>query len=238
LFNIFRYICASNDFSYDVPVTAPAIAGGSMQLSGRRIFTAVMLVGTAVTVYQVLSKPQLVAPPQSASVAQANTQAFDQKLEQLQMPRTSGSAPAVVRFSSGEVSAKMAQAVGAIPATPQGAGRPVSSAPASSDAVVGPGEVEVKGYQVILQGDIARGQFLTQVAGKDIYVTLAGHLGSQDGYVTFDPTEFKVGDLSIPGSLVNSALQKKLAEQREQLKLPEGVASLRVENGELVITQK
>ena len=104
--------------------------------------------------------------------------------------------------------------------------------------MVGPGEVEVKGYQVILQGDIARGQFLTQVAGKDIYVTLAGHLGSQDGYVTFDPTEFKVGDLSIPVSLVNSALQKKLAEQREQLKLPEGVASLRVENGELVITQK
>jgi len=37
---------------------------------------------------------------------------------------------------------------------------------------------------------------------------------------------------------VNSALQKKLAEQREQLKLPDGVASLRIENGELVILQK
>jgi hypothetical protein len=209
-----------------------------MQLSGRRIFTAVMLVGTAVTVYQVLSKPQPVAQPLSASVAQANAQAFDQKLEQLQMPRTSGSAPAVVRFSSDEVSAEMSQTLGASPATPQSAAKPVNSAAASSDAVVGPGEVEVKGYQVKLEGDIARGQFLTQVAGKDIYVTLAGHLGSQDGYVTFEPTEFKVGDLSIPVSLVNSALQKKLAEQREQMKLPEGVGSLRVENGELVITQK
>src|SRR5439155_10987829 len=98
--------------------------------------------------------------------------------------------------------------------------------------------VEIKGYQVKLDGDVARGQFLTQLAGKDIYVTLAGRLGSQDGYVTFDPTESKVGDLSIPVSLVNSALQKKLAEQRESLKLPEGVGSLRVENGELVITQK
>jgi hypothetical protein len=104
--------------------------------------------------------------------------------------------------------------------------------------VVGPGEVTVKGYQVKLDGDVAHGQFLTQVAGNDIYVTLAGHLGSQDGYVTFDPTEFKVGDLSIPVLLVNSALQKKLAEQREQLKLPEGVGGLRIENGELVITQK
>jgi uncharacterized protein YpmS len=104
--------------------------------------------------------------------------------------------------------------------------------------VVAPGEVQVTSYQVKLEGDVAHGQFLTQVAGKDIYVTLAGHLGSQDGYVTFDPTEFKVGDLSIPVSMVNSALQKKLAEQKEQLKLPDGVSALRVENGELVITQK
>jgi hypothetical protein len=79
---------------------------------------------------------------------------------------------------------------------------------------------------------------VTAIAGKDVYVTLAGHLGSQDGYVTFDPTEFKVGALNIPVSLVNSALQKKLVEQREQLKLPQGIASLRVENSELVITQK
>jgi hypothetical protein len=209
-----------------------------MQLNGKRIFTAVMLVGAAITVYQVMSKPQPVAPPLTASSAQANAQMFDQKLEQLAAPRSAGSAPAEVRFTSDEVSAEMAQSVGAIPATPPTATRPVSSAPAAPDAVVGPGEVEVKGYQVKLEGDVAHGQFLTQVAGKDIYITLAGHLGSQDGHVTFDPTEFKVGDLSIPVSLVNSALQKKLAEQREQLKLPEGVGGLRVENGELVITQK
>jgi hypothetical protein len=98
--------------------------------------------------------------------------------------------------------------------------------------------VQVKGYAVKLEGDVARGQFATQIAGKDVYVTLAGHLGSQDGYVTFDPTEFKVGELNIPVSLVNSALQKKLVEQREQLKLPTGIASLRVENSELVIMQK
>ena len=209
-----------------------------MQLTGKRIFTAVMLVGAAITVYQVMSKPQPVAPPLTASAARENAQAFDQKLEQLAAPRSAGSAPAEVHFTSDEVSAEMAESVGAIPAVPATATKPVSSGTASPDAVVGPGEVEVKGYQVKLEGDIAHGQFLTQVAGKDIYVTLAGHLGSQDGYVTFDPTEFKVGDLSIPVALVNSALQKKLAEQHEQLKLPDGVGALRVENGELVITQK
>jgi len=56
--------------------------------------------------------------------------------------------------------------------------------------------------------------------------------------MTFEPTEFKLGELNIPISLVNSALQKKLAEQREMLKLPEGVESLRIENGELILVQK
>ena len=71
-----------------------------------------------------------------------------------------------------------------------------------------------------------------------MWVTLSGHLGSKDGYATFDPTEFKVGDLNVPVSLVNDALQKKLNEQKDRLKLPENVGGMKVENGELVMTQK
>jgi hypothetical protein len=209
-----------------------------MQLTGKRIFTLVMLVGAAITVYQVMSKPQPVATPSAPSVVKANAQAFDEKLTQLETRRSQGSAPAEIHFTSDEVSAEVTQSVGAGPAAPQTTPKAGSSTPVSPDSFVGTGDAQVKGYQVKLEGDVARGQFLTQLAGKDIYVTLAGHLGSQDGYVTFDPTEFKVGDLSIPVSLVNSALQKKLAEQRDALKLPEGIGSLRVENGELVITQR
>jgi hypothetical protein len=208
-----------------------------MKLTGKRIFTAITLVLGFVTVYQVMSKPQPVADPKSPEIARANAQSFDQKLAQIAAPRTTGSDPAEVHFSSDEVSAELSQSMGAAPAPPAAA-KPVSSTPVSPDSTIGSGEVQVKDYQVKLEGDVARGQFVTQVAGKDLYVTVAGHLGSQDGYVTFDPTEFKVGEMSIPVSLVNSTLQKKLAEQREQLKLPEGISSLRVENGELVITQK
>jgi hypothetical protein len=208
-----------------------------MKLTGKPIFTAITLVLGFITLYQVLSKPEPVAGPKTPETARAHAQSFDQKLAQLEAPRTEGSEPSEVHFSSDEVSAEMAQSVGTTPATAPAA-KPVSSAPASPDSTVSPGAVQVKDYQVKLEGDLARGQFVTQVAGKDLYLTVAGHLGSQDGYVTFDPTEFKVGEMSIPVSLVNSALQKKLAEQREQLKLPEGISSLRVENGELVITQK
>jgi len=208
-----------------------------MKLTGKRIFTAITLVLGLITVYQVISKPQPIAEPQIAESAKANAQSFEQKLAQFEAPRTEGSDPSEVHFSSDEVSAELLQSMGAAPAHAPAA-KPVSSTPTSPDAPIGSGEVQVKDYQVKLEGDVARGQFVTQVAGKDLYVTVAGHLGSQDGYVTFDPTEFKVGEMSIPISLVNSTLQKKLAEQREQLKLPDGISSLHVENGELVITQK
>jgi hypothetical protein len=222
-----------------------------MQITGRRIFSAIMLLGCVVTTYQLFSKPQPVASPQNVEVARANAASFDQKLERLEIPRTVADTPAEVHFSSDEVSAEIAQSISSPPAIaldPASTGsrsaavpdsaKPVSAPTSTPDAVVGTGQVQLKGYEVKLEGDVARGQFVTQIAGKDVYVTLAGHLGSQDGYVTFDPTEFKVGDLSIPVSLVNPALQKKLVEQREQLKLPPGIASLRVANSKLVITQK
>jgi hypothetical protein len=206
-----------------------------MQVTVKRAITAVMVVGGLVTGYQILSKPQPVATPQSAEEARANAQSFDQKIAVIEAARKENGAPAEVRFTSDEVSAEIAQSMGAVPPPPPTNG---NSQPRSSDAVLGEGEVQIKRYQVKLEGNVARGQFVANIAGKDVWVTLAGHLGSEGGYVTFDPTEFKVGEFSIPISLVNSALQKKLAEQREQLRLPPGIASLRVENGELVIAQK
>jgi len=195
-----------------------------------------------------------VAPPQSPAAAAANVQSLENKLEQLEQPKNPGDAPAQVRFSSDEITAALAQAAAALPATmpasaamasgtsPSAAGQNSpglpTSVPSSPDAAIGEGEPEVKDYKVNFDGDVARGQFVTQIGGKDVYVTLAGHLGSKDGYATFEPTEFKVGDLNVPVSLVSGALQKKLAEQRDRLKLPNDVGDIKVENGQLVATQK
>src|SRR2546426_6705997 len=200
----------------------------------RRIISAAMLLTSVTAIFLVLKKP--VAQPRPVAAAAANAQSFQEKLLQLDRAKQPGEAPAEVHLSSDEVSAAMAQAAGAIPPAAVGGS---SIAPASSpDVASTTGQPEVKDYQVNFDGDIARGQFLTQVAGKDVWVTLAGHLGSNDGYATFVPTEFKVGDLNIPVSLVNDALQKKLIEQRDRLKLPDNVDSIKVENGELVMTKK
>ena len=63
------------------------------------------------------------------------------------------------------------------------------------------------------------GNFLPKLREKMSGSRSPGTWAQKDGYATFEPTEFKVGDLNVPVSLVNPALQRKLAEQRDRLKL-------------------
>jgi hypothetical protein len=198
-----------------------------------RIISVATLLTSVVALYLVLKKPAPVSEPQVPAVAAANAQSFQDKVQQLETPKTPGAPPAEVHLTSAEVSAALTQAATAFPVS---ASQAINAS--SPDTVIAAGSPEVKDYKVSFDGDIAHGQFLTQIGGKDVWVTLSGHLGSKDGYATLDPTEFKVGDLNVPVSLVNDALQKRLAEQRDQLKLPESVGDIKVQNGELVMTQK
>ncbi len=196
------------------------------------------LLVSVVTLVMVLKKPAPVAQPQTPAAIAANAQSFGQKMEEFSQAAQPASAPpgggyqtaasasqpkAEVHLNSQEVGAALAQATGA-ELTP--------------DSNVGSGAPTIKDQQVSFEGDVVHGQFLAEVAGKDVWVTVSGHLASKDGYAMFEPTEFKVGDLSIPVSLVNPALQKKLAEQHDRLKLPDYVGDVRVQNGELVMQQK
>lgn len=200
-----------------------------------RIISLCSLFVSLAVLVMLFKRPQPVAPPQAPAVAAANAESFQNKIVQLEKPTPAGQAPAEVHLNSAEITAAFAQAAGAIPmAAPAelNSGTPVT-APVDPSA-----QPDIKDYNVNFDGDVAHGQFLTKIAGKDVWVTVSGHLGSKDGYATFDPTEFKVGDISVPTSLVNDALQKKLAEQRDRLKLPDSVGGIKVENSELVVTQK
>jgi hypothetical protein len=221
----------------------------SMKLD--RIISIATLGASLIAVVLVLKKPAPVAQPQTPAAIAANAQSFDQKMEQLEQAAqqkpsarsyqaepsqvqevaspsssTAPQAKAEVHLNSNEVEAALAQAVGA------GAGE------LSPDSNVGFEAPTIKDQLVSFEGDVVHGQFLTVIAGKDVWLTVSGHLTSKDGYASFEPTEFKVGDLSVPVSLVNPALQKKLAEQRDRLKLPDYVGDVKVQGGELVMQQK
>lgn len=213
----------------------------------QRIVSLATLAISVFTLILVLRKPAPVAAPAASPAAvAANVQSFQEKVTQLEQPRAAGESAPDVRINSAELGAALAQASGMLPAmaTTSSSGSAASSSSSSAGGSSAsplelPGPVpNVKDYQVSMDGDLVRGQFLTNIAGKDVYLTLAGHLGAKDGYATFDATEVKIGDLSVPVSLVNDALKKKLTEQRDQLKLPDNVRDIRVENGELVLVQK
>src|SRR5579864_455337 len=197
-------------------------------------------------IFIALRKPAPPTPLPAAAAEKTNAEAFTGKLQELENAHERGER-SEAHFNADEVNAEIAQSMsetasqtGKLAATPAPANAEPPKQPqltANSDVPEG---VPVQTVEVGFMSDEVTGQFATQLYGKEVYITVSGKLGSRDGYVTFDPTGFKVGDLSVPVSWVNDALQKKLAdpENREKLKLPEFVQSLRVENGELVITEK
>ncbi|HTU35056.1 MAG TPA: hypothetical protein VMF66_14740 [Candidatus Acidoferrum sp.] len=216
-----------------------------------RIISIASLLVSLVLVVLVLKRPAPVAQRQAPAVIAQHAQSFDQKMADFQQATqqaapagsdqplastsnaqaaqtassdATGTAKPEVHINADEIGAVLAQSLGTAGLTP--------------DSNVGGAAPTIKDQQISFDGDVAHGQFLTEVAGKDVWITVSGHIGEQNGYATFDPTEFKVGDLNIPVSLVNPALQKKLAEQRDRLKLPDNVGGLKVENGELVMQGK
>ena len=192
-----------------------------------RIARWVILAGLVVSIFLLFKTPDPVSKPQDSHTIAANIESYQSKMQQLEEAKQHGEA-AEVHLTSDEVSAAMSQA-GSSPAP---AVQPASKNDQSTE------QPKISDYQVSFEGDVARGQFSTELAGKQVYVTVGGHLGAKSGYVTFDPTEFKVGDLNVPVSLVNDQLQKKMEEQKDRLKLPDFVADLRVENGQLVIKER
>jgi len=206
-----------------------------MKLKLNRIISIVTLAASLVAVVLLLEKPAPVAVAQAPAAIAEHAQSFEQKMADFAQAAQSSKADAgttapktEVRINSDEISAVLAQSLGTAGGT----------AGLTPDSDVGSATPTLKDQHVSFEGDLVHGQFLTQIAGKDVWITISGHLGDKDGYATFDPTEFKVGDLSVPVSLVKPALQKKLDEQRDRLKLPENVGSMKVENGELVMQQK
>jgi len=220
-----------------------------------RIISIATLVASLVAIVLVLKRPAPVAPRQAPAAIAQHAQSFDQKMAQFERatqqsagpqgqqsepssdtsesestqaaPAARPSSKAEVHINSDEISAVLAQSLGT-----------AGASDLTPDSNVGSGAPTIKDQQVSFDGDLVHGQFLTEIAGKDVWITISGHMGEKDGYATFDPTEFKVGDLSVPVSLVNPTLQKKLAEERDRLKLPDNVGALKVQDGELVMQQK
>jgi hypothetical protein len=212
-----------------------------------RIISIATLVALILAIVVVLKKPAPVAQPQAPSGFAPSARSVDpgsisqqayqppasQPTQATQQTQNSGGNSVASQPIQNSFAAQSSKA--GAPSNSDAIGAAVSqllsgntggaAAALTPDSEVGTGAPNIKDQKVDYDGDTVHGQFLTEIAGKDVWVTISGHMGQKDGYATFEPTEFKVGDVDVPVSLVNPALQRKLAEQRDRLKLSDPAAA-------------
>jgi len=211
-----------------------------MKLKLDRIISLATLAASLIAIVLVLKRPAAVVQPQASSATAEHTQSTDQKIAQPEQQPTQSSSASGAAGSRTPQAAQPASQPGASANPKAGTqvnsdeistavakmlGDTAGSSALSPDSNLGSGTPDIKDQQVTMDGDIVHGRFLTEIAGKQVWVTISGHMGEKDGFATFDPTEFKVGDMDVPVSLVNPALQRKLAEERDRLKIPNNGAS-------------
>jgi hypothetical protein len=90
------------------------------------------------------------------------------------------------------------------------------------------GAAGLQGARVHLEGDKLVALLTMNVKGRDVYVTVGGNLDFADHSVRLVPSEVRIGSLPVPVSLLQSRIDM-------HMEVPEGIAAMRVENGELVI---
>ena len=175
--------------------------------------------------------PVVETSPQAAARAEEKFQEVEKSVAQGQ--------PATMRLDSAELNSYLAshlelQGIKLANAAPTGG----SGAPSAED--VEQVRSNVRDVKVDLVGDRVRAYIVINVHGKDLSLQLEGHLGSENGYLRFEPVGGQIGSMPLPQSALQSAVQKMMdsAANREKLKLPPEISALRIENGEVVASYR
>jgi hypothetical protein len=222
-----------------------------------RIFSWVSLAGFAIVLVLILRKspaPNVPFDPDAAARVEKKFAAADQakaagQPAQVQMDRTELNSYLAqnLQINGGEPSQPSAQesAAASTPANgtslPAHIDIPANTANAGSDQPsLEEVQSSVKDVKVDMDGDIVKAYVVFNFHGKDLSLELDGHLGSQDGYVKFQPVSGKLGSLPLPQSTLDSAVEKMMAspENRDKLRLPSDISDIQIVNGEAVVSYK
>ena len=129
---------------------------------------------------------------------------------------------------------------GAAPAPDPSSSNPAAQIAGSDQATLEQVQSSVKDVKVDMDGDLVKAYVIFDFHGKDLSLELDGHLGTQDGYLKFDPVAGKLGSLPLPQSTLDSAVEKMMEspENRDKLKLPPDISDIEIQNGQAVVSYK
>ena len=208
------------------------------------------LAGILLILFLILHK----APPPAVAVDPAAAARAQQKFAAADQAKAAGQAGQSVTLDSTELNSYLARnlqtdnSAAAATAPPSGAsvsasaGSPADPAAAlnSEGATLEQVQSSVKDVKVDMDGDLVKAYVVFDYHGKDLSLELDGHLAAQDGYLKFDPVAGKLGDMPLPQSVLQSAVDKLMAspENREKLRLPADVNDIQIANGQAVVSYK
>jgi len=208
-----------------------------------RIFCSVILAGMVVVLILVFRKSP---PPNVPYDAEAATRA-EQKLAAADQQKAAGQQPEVA-LDRTELNSYLQQNLqtASQPAAPPGPAP--SAAPPSQGQASTPAEEptleqvqsSVKDVKVDMDGDLVKAYVVYDFHGQDMSLELDGHLGTENGYLKFDPVAGKLGSLPLPQATLDSAVQKLMSDpqNREKLKLPDDINDIQIVNGQAVVSYK
>lgn len=184
---------------------------------GRKIYRIVswaLVVLTVISLVLLFIKPT--APKTQASPEEAR--AFDQKFAQLAAAGESGK-PAEIHITEAELNSKIAESF-------------------QAGSMSGPAKLTAVNLHLLSDQMVAT--MTMEILGVDIDVTVGGTLAVRDHTLEFNPTQFAMGSMPVPASIVAPVLRSRLdsPQMRDMMRLPSYIDSARIENGELNLTSK
>lgn len=221
--------------------------GNESGLPWRVIFRVVrwgsyaLALGALILVLHKAPAPVVETSPQAAA-------RVEQKFEEVQQAVSNGQ-PATMRMDQTELNSYLSSHLDIAPSggAPSSASSGTGGASSGASAPGGTSveQIEqmqsaVKDVKVELIEDRAKAYVVFDFHGKDMTLELEGRLGAENGYLRFEPVSGHLGALPIPQSTLETAVRRLMEspENREKLKLPDGMSGLKIENGEVVASYK
>lgn len=98
----------------------------------------------------------------------------------------------------------------------------------------------VRDVKVDMDGDLIKAYVIFNVHGQDLSLELDGHLGSENGYMKFEPVSGKLGSLPLPQSVLDAAADQLMnsPQNKEKLRLPDNVSDIQIQDGHAVVSYK
>lgn len=219
--------------------------------SAYRVFRWVTLAILVVAILLILHKsppPQVPFDSQAAARAESKLSEAQSAIHQgmpyeLQLDRTELNSYLSTNLAvAGNPAAQPSSDPPASAAPPSDADPPAAAPPDPTstqepDPTIAEVQSSVRDVKVDLVGDLVKAYVVFNFHGKDLSLELDGRLSSFGGYLQFQPVSGQLGSLPLPQSALNSAVEKIMSspENKEKLRLPDGVRSVEVSDGRLII---